>query len=49
MPQACSAIDRSVNSLVDVAPKSGDGAISGIAPGSSHTFGSSWTRALPVV
>ena len=49
MPHACSAIDRSVNSFSMLLPKSGDGAISGIAPGSSHTFGSSCTRALPVV
>lgn len=31
------------------AGKSGDGAISGIAPGISHTDGSSWMRALPSV
>jgi hypothetical protein len=31
------------------ASKSGDGAISGMPPGSSHTDGSSWMRALPVV
>ena len=30
-------------------PKSGDGTISGIAPGISHTLGSSWLRALAVV
>ena len=30
-------------------PKSGDGEISGIAPGISHTVGSTWTFALPVV
>ena len=32
-----------------LATKSGLGAISGIAPGISHTPGSSWMRALPVV
>ncbi len=32
-----------------LAGKSGLGAISGMAPGISHTVGSSWMRALPVV
>ena len=50
MPHACRAIDRSVNCLSMFAgSKSGEGTISGIAPGSSHTVGSSCTRALPVV
>src|SRR3954467_7344592 len=49
VPHACRAIDRSVKSLSMLAPKSGDGEISGIAPGSSQTVGSSWPRALPVV
>src|SRR5689334_18886797 len=32
-----------------LAPKSGDGEISGMSPGISHTLGSSWTCALSVV
>src|SRR5215218_4912093 len=46
-PQACMTMDRSVKSRSILAPKSGLGAISGMAPGISHTVGSSWLRALP--
>ena len=48
-PQACSTIERSLNGLSMLGVKSPSGAISGIDPGISHTWGSSWMRALPVV
>ena len=46
-PHACITIDRSVNSRSMLAPKSPPGTISGMAPGISHSSGSSWLRALP--
>ena len=46
-PQACITIDRSVKSRSMLAPKSPPGTISGIAPGISHSVGSSWLCALP--
>src|ERR1035437_5363078 len=39
VPQACRPMDRSVNFLSMLAPKAGDGEVSGIAPGTSHTAG----------
>lgn len=49
VPQACRPMDRSVNFLSMLAPKAGDGEISGIAPGTSHTAGLSCTRARSLV
>src|SRR3954453_5358799 len=47
-PQVCSTLERDRKSLLRLLPKSGDGRISGIAPGISHTLGSSWLRAFAV-
>ena len=49
VPGATMACWATVHGLSMLLPNPGEGVISGIAPGSSHTSGSSCERALPVV